>query len=45
MKHSWTRVALLIGGTIAMNPTAMDTALGQTRGTIGADAIRPFKVH
>ena len=47
MTRSWTRVALLIGGTIAMSRTSMDTAQGQTGSAAGADAgvIRPFKVH
>ena len=47
MTRSWTRVALLMGGTIAMSRTSMDTAQGQTGSAAGADAgvIRPFKVH
>lgn len=45
MKQIWTRVALFIGGTIAMSQTPMNTAQAQTSGAAGADAIRPFKVH
>src|SRR5216684_6805224 len=41
MKRAWTRLALLIGGTIAMTQTSMEAR--STEG--GADAIRPFKVH
>src|ERR1700682_851282 len=45
MKRFWTRVALLIGGTMAMSQTPTNTAQAQTGGAAGADAIRPFKVH
>src|ERR1700731_2487299 len=41
MKRAWTRLAFLIGGTIAMTQTSMEAR--STAG--GADAIRPFKVH
>src|SRR5207245_11442897 len=40
MKHGWTLVALLIGGTIAMS-----AAQAQVKTEGGADAIRPFTVH
>jgi len=40
MKHGWTLVALLIGGTIAMS-----AAQAQEKTEGGADAIRPFTVH
>src|ERR1700687_2478457 len=54
MKSTWARVALLIGGTIAMTQTQMEArseaamrtataAQAKTEG--GADASRPFKVH
>src|SRR5215831_9507056 len=42
MKHGWTLVALLLGGTIAMS-AAHAQAQAKTEG--GADAIRPFTVH
>jgi pimeloyl-ACP methyl ester carboxylesterase len=56
MKHGWTRVALLIGGTIAMNQTSMEakteaaaggTTAGQAQAKTegGGDAIRPFPAH
>jgi pimeloyl-ACP methyl ester carboxylesterase len=45
MKRFWTPVALLIGGTLAMNQTSMNTAQAQTAGAARAEAIRPFKVH
>src|SRR6476659_8016962 len=51
MRHVWTRVALLIGGTIAMTQTPMNAGLGapaapaQAKPGGGADAIRPFRVH
>jgi pimeloyl-ACP methyl ester carboxylesterase len=53
MQRGWTRVALLIGGTIAMTQTPMEpkseAAIGGTPGAqaktgAGADAIRPFRV-
>ena len=40
MKHAWTLVALLLGGTIAMS-----AAHAQPKTEGGADAIRPFTVH
>jgi len=54
MKRVWTRVALFIGGTIAMTQTPMEArseaagggtpaAHAKTEG--GAEAIRPFRVH
>ena len=56
MKRRWTRVALLIGGTIAMTQTQMEAKPGAAMGGSsarqaeaktggGADAIRPFRVH
>ncbi len=55
MKHGWTRIALLMGGTIVMTQTPMDArsdvstggtqARGQATMAGGADAIRPFRVH
>src|SRR5258708_9837605 len=42
MKRVWTRVALLIGGTIAMTQTLMEA---QAKVEGGTDAIRPFRVH
>jgi len=44
MKRIWTRVAVLIGGTIAMT-TAQGQAQAQSKTEGGAEAIRPFKVH
>jgi pimeloyl-ACP methyl ester carboxylesterase len=53
MKGSWTRVALLIGGTIAMSQTSMEgspeaqksgTPAAQAKTGGGGDAIRPFRV-
>src|SRR3979490_246007 len=41
MNRVWPRVALLIGGTIAMTGTQMEA---QAK-TEGAEAIRPFRVH
>src|SRR5215468_2271838 len=40
MKHGWTLVALLLGGTIAMS-----AAQAQVKTEGGADAIHPFTVH
>src|SRR6266567_4135655 len=56
MKRVWTRVALLIGGTIAMTQTSTEgrpkAALGgtpaaqaQAKTEGGAEAIRPFRVN
>jgi pimeloyl-ACP methyl ester carboxylesterase len=56
MKHGWTRVALLIGGTIAMTQTQVEARSGaviggtpagqaQAKTEGGGDAIRPFRVH
>src|SRR5215216_5616735 len=42
MKHGWTLVAILIGGTIAMTQTQAE-AQAKTEGGVGA--IRPFRVH
>ncbi len=44
MKRFWARVALLMGGTIAMtHAEAQAGAQAKTEG--GADGIRPFRVH
>jgi len=54
MKHGWTRVALLLGATIALTRTPIEArpeaAAGRTTATqakaeSGADAIRPYRVH
>jgi pimeloyl-ACP methyl ester carboxylesterase len=56
MKRFWTRVALLLGGTLAMTRAQMEarseaavggTTAGQTqaKADAGGDAIRPFRVH
>jgi hypothetical protein len=56
MKRRWTRVALLMGATIAMTQTRMEakpeaamggSSAGQAQAKTGgaADAIRPFRVH
>jgi len=44
MKGVWARVAVLIGGTIAMT-TAQGQAQAQSKTEGGAEAIRPFRVH
>jgi pimeloyl-ACP methyl ester carboxylesterase len=54
MKHGWTRVALLIGATIALTQAQMEarseaaiggTSAAQAKTEGGPDAIRPFRVH
>jgi pimeloyl-ACP methyl ester carboxylesterase len=51
MKRVWIRIALLIGGTIAMTQPETEasaqtvTPAARAKTDVGTDAIRPFRVH